>query len=429
MTHTPTPQRTLPELARIVSHPFVVTVAVLIACAWMVMWNLSNTLYAVPFGTLSVDEWFRYHIDFDVYREGAKAYLAGENLYTRDYSVWGINLPFTYPPLAAIVFSPFVLVPVNTGATVLNVITALLLWHVLVMVSRRLLPTWTPGQVRGLATVVLPLMLVLEPLRETMSFSQVNVVLMWLVVLDIVPKHKRLPRGILVGFAAAIKLTPAVFGLYFLVNRQWRAAITSVLSAIVLSAIAWILAPASSSTYWFSTLRDPERIGNLAWPSNQSIRGVLARAGVESSALWLLLVLLSIALIAYAMWKVSMRGDDAAVVYAVVANSAVALLCSPVSWTHHWVWVAPALLALSYAAIEHSSWLLGAFTVLWTATALHAPHWNLPRDGDAERTWSLVQQFYGNAYVELAVIAILLMCVYAVRSKPAGLAASSNAAS
>ncbi|QAU52020.1 Polyprenol-phosphate-mannose-dependent alpha-(1-2)-phosphatidylinositol mannoside mannosyltransferase [Corynebacterium pelargi] len=396
-----------------------VTLAVLIACAWMVSWNLSHTLYAVPFGTLSVDEWFRYHIDFDVYREGAKAYLAGENLYTRDYSVWGIYLPFTYPPLAAILFSPFVLFPVNIGATILNVITALLLWHVLVMVSRRLLPMWTSAQVRGLATVVLPLMLVLEPMRETMSFSQVNVVLMWLVVLDIVPKQKRLPRGILVGLAAAIKLTPAVFGLYFLVNRQWRAAATSVLSALALSAIAWVLAPASSSTYWFSTLRDPGRIGNLAWPSNQSIRGVLTRAGVESSALWLLLVVLSIALIAFAMWRVSLRADDPAVVYGVTANAAVALLCSPVSWSHHWVWIAPALLALTYAAIERSSWLLGAFTLVFTVFSVRAPHWMLPRDQDAERAWSLSQQLFGNAFVEFALIAIVLMCVLPVRTQKA----------
>ncbi|AZA11787.1 glycosyltransferase 87 family protein [Corynebacterium gerontici] len=400
-----TQPQTLHQLQRSVSNPLIIGLACVVSLAWFLFWNLSPTLYAVPFGTLSVDEWFHYHIDFDVYREGAKAYLAGDNLYTRDYSVWGINLPFTYPPLAAIVFAPFTLVPVNTGGAILNLLSALLLWHVLFMVSKRILPSWSTKAQLGLATVVFPLMLVLEPVRETMSYAQVNIVLMWMVVLDTVPANKRLPRGLFVGLAAAIKLTPAVFGLYFLLKRDWRAAITSVVSGVAASALAFFMAPTSSKTYWLETLHDTGRIGVLAWPSNQSFKGVLYRAGQEASGVWLLFVIIGMLAIAYAMWRMIQQRNDVA---AIMLNSAVALLCSPVSWSHHWVWFAPSLLVILVAVVRRKSWALGGGWFLSAFVAVSSPHWGMPRENGLENTWSLLQQFLGNAYVWVAVLWIVI---------------------
>lgn len=398
----------LQKLQKSASNPLIIGLAALLALAWWLYWNLSPTLYAVPFGTLSVDEWFHYHIDFDVYREGAKAYLAGENLYTRDYSVWGINLPFTYPPLAAILFTPFTLMPVNTGGAILNLLSAFLLWHVLLMVTRRILPSWGAKAQFGLATLVFPLMLVLEPVRETMSYAQVNIALMWLVVMDTVPANKRIPRGIFVGLAAAIKLTPAVFGLYFLLKRDWRAAITSVLSGVVASGIAWFMAPTSSKTYWLETLHDTGRIGVLAWPSNQSFKGVLYRAGQESSGVWTILVLIGITAIALAMRKMIAQGQDVA---AILLNSTVALLCSPVSWSHHWVWFAPAMLLILVAGVGRKSKALGAGWLLSALVAISSPHWGMPRENGLETTWSLLQQVVGNAYVWVALLWIVMAIV------------------
>ena len=67
-----------------------------------------------------------------------------------------------------------------------------------------------------------------EPLRANLEFGQINVVLMTLVIADCVPRRTYWPRGALLGVAVALKLTPAVFLLYFLLRRDRRAAVTTV---------------------------------------------------------------------------------------------------------------------------------------------------------------------------------------------------------
>ncbi len=60
------------------------------------------------------------------------------------------------------------------------------------------------------------------------AFGQINVVLMTLVIADCVPRRTPWPRGLLLGLGIALKLTPAVFLLYFLLRRDNRAALTAV---------------------------------------------------------------------------------------------------------------------------------------------------------------------------------------------------------
>ena len=55
-----------------------------------------------------------------------------------------------------------------------------------------------------------------------LAFGQINIFLMLLVIADfarspVTPMGKRLPRGVLIGIAAAIKLTPLLFIVYLAV--------------------------------------------------------------------------------------------------------------------------------------------------------------------------------------------------------------------
>ena len=72
---------------------------------------------------------------------------------------------------------------------------------------------WTVGW-------LLPAALFLEPVRNTLNYGQVNVALMALVAADCLAAAPRWPRGALVGLAAAVKLTPAAFVLFFLLRRD-----------------------------------------------------------------------------------------------------------------------------------------------------------------------------------------------------------------
>ena len=78
------------------------------------------------------------------------------------------------------------------------------------------------GLALPLAGTTAVLAILSQPFRSTLDFGQVNAFLMVLVAVDCLVVRDRRYRGVLVGLAAAIKLTPAIFVLYFLLRRDWR---------------------------------------------------------------------------------------------------------------------------------------------------------------------------------------------------------------
>ncbi len=381
------------------------TAAVLLTLIWVV---------DIPALFTDASLQLRYHIDYDVYREGATAFLAGDNLYTRDYRVQGATLPFTYPPLGAILFIPLTWLPLGLGAAAWTLGTAALLWWCIFLMVRSCLPATVAVDPRVLATWLLPLALLAEPVRETLSFGQINILLMALVLTDLLARRTWFPRGVLIGFAAAVKLTPAVFLLFFLVRRDWRGAVTTVVAAVGFTLLAFVVSPVNSWTYWLDTLSDPARIGGLAYTANQSFQGLLTRAVPEELVrpLWLLLAVATVITIALAMERV--RGAAAtpgdAVPGLVVLNSFVALLASPVSWSHHWVWVIPAVALLGVGTWRRRGTARRLALTLGTALTLAVflqPHWWLPHRDNREFDWPWWGHVLGNSYVLLAVLLII----------------------
>lgn len=379
-----------------------------------------TVLAALPV-TLTWGPSWVYHIDIDVYREGGRAFLDGDNLYEQSYEVGGITLPFTYPPLAAMLFAPLALIPYQLGSLIFTLGSAVILWWCITIILRHSLSTWADSDHRKIGLWIMPLALLAEPVWETQAFGQINIVLMAFVLIDVLARRTWLPRGVLIGLAAALKLTPAVFFLVFLVNRQWRAAATTVASGVGFTLIAVAISPGNSLTYWLETLSDPSRIGGLAYAANQSIRGTLTRfgdAGADQSSLpWLILMLITLAAIILAMVRVERHARLAgkpAQLGLVLLASLVALLCSPVSWSHHWTWLIPWAVALWAAALtgRHVQPRTYQRTLLILATAttlvvLLRPHWLVPNTNNLEHDWSFWAHLVGNSYVILAIIFVL----------------------
>lgn len=367
----------------------------------------------------------RYFLDLEVYRAGAQAFLHGEAIYERDYDMGIITLPFTYPPLAALLFAPLAWLPSAPAAIAFLLLNVTCAWWVMVLVLRRCAPH---ASAEGWAACLLPLALLFEPVRETIFFGQINLILMALVCTDVLGRPRVLPRGALVGLAAAIKLTPAVFGLYFLLNRDWKAAAWATGSGLGYTLLAAAISPGNSATYWLDTLANTGRIGNPSYVSNQSLQGLFYRLALEPpalTALWLAASLLFVALIAWAMRRLLLAHAAPA---ALVANSLIALLCSPISWTHHWVWLVPACLVAASAAVQtaHTAQAahgagharrsrggraVGALSAAIAAAALLSPHWLLPNDQGRELDWPLWALPLGNAYLLLG--AAFLACALA----------------
>jgi alpha-1,2-mannosyltransferase len=348
------------------------------------------------------------HIDLDVYRIGARAWLHGRNLYGHlPPTPSGLRLGFTYPPIAAVLLAPLAVIPAAVAGTVITLVTVALVAAVLRLFLRRLAGPAAPARALGW---LLPAALFIEPVRDTLGFGQVNVILMALVAFDALVATPRWPRGALTGLAAAVKLTPAAFVLFFLLRRDYRAAGTAALSFAVATAAGFALAGPDSVRYWTHAVFQVRRIGNPDFAFNQSLQGVLARAGLSpqapaGQAVWLVLSAIVAVVTVLAMRRALAAHRDE---LALCLNALAALLISPISWSHHWVWCVPLLLTLAVTGIFNSSRLTlaiaGGGLVLFAA----APQRFLPRTHNLELHWALWQQAAGSPYVLFAVLVLIL---------------------
>ncbi|GGM70360.1 hypothetical protein GCM10011609_02550 [Lentzea pudingi] len=184
-----------------------------------------------------------------------------------------------------------------------------------------------------------------EPVRKTLDFGQINLVLVAGTFAAVVAVRQAV-AGLGVGVAAGMKLTPAISGLYFLVTRRWKAALWSVAGFAVTVALGFLVSAGDSWRYWFELLGAADRVGPVGSVINQSLRGALSRSlgyDVETSWPWLLAVVVSAVLTGFALRAAVRAGDTLA---AVVTVQLFGLLVSPISWSHHWLWVIPLVLWL-----------------------------------------------------------------------------------
>ena len=328
-----------------------------------------------------------YRLDLDVYRTGARVLLHGGDLYGRLPRLSnGVELPFTYPPFAALAFIPLALLGYATANWLLTALTiacgAAVLWC---------FAAATPGQAGArmwrLLPWAAPAALLLEPVRSTLSYGQINALLMALVAFDCLTAAPRWPRGVLVGISAAVKLTPAVFLLFFLLRGDLRSAARGALAFAACTGAAFAVAPRDSLRYWTQIAYQPARVGGIAYASNQSILGALARLGLSHPAetwLWLALCVLAGALAVTGIRGALRTGQ---VTRALLLNAAAGLLISPISWSHHWVWAAPALLTC-LATTGPDRRRPPALAVLTLLTFAIAPHCLLPSGSGRELHWA-----------------------------------------
>ncbi|MEV7606454.1 glycosyltransferase 87 family protein [Paenarthrobacter sp. NPDC089322] len=313
--------------------------------------------------TLAVAVWFLYTDyepalnDFEVYYYGGGKVLEGGDLYAvRE------GLPFTYPPFAALLF---------TGLAAMGFFAGSLVFIFAALVGAAVVAAWLARHYFGLKTwraafadyrfrttalVGAGAILLLGPWRDTFVFGQINIILMGVILVDFLLYTKaragliRWPAGLLIGLAAGVKLTPLAFGLYFLVRRDFKALAWMAAGFFGSIAVAWAVLPQASLAFWTKILPDTGRIGGPGYVDNLSVKGLLLHFGMPDSSLtnvvWLVLSLALAGLVALIIkWAVDVEENF----IAVSATAILMLLISPVSWSHHWVWVAVALPSMAFA--------------------------------------------------------------------------------
>jgi alpha-1,2-mannosyltransferase len=358
-----------------------------------------------------------YRIDIDVYRMGGQAWLDGRPLYddgVEFHTPIGLNLPFTYPPLAAIVFCPFAWLGMPAASVTITLITlALLVVSTMIVLTR--LDVWSTARVVpgpawlrrwwSTALIVAAAAIWLEPIKSNFAFGQINVVLMTLVIADCVPRRTPWPRGLLLGLGIALKLTPAVFLLYFLLNRDKRAMLTALASFVAATLAGFVLAWHDSWQYWSDTVRNTDRIGAASLNTNQNVAGTLARLGLSDHARflpWVAACLLVLALTAWAARRAVRAGEPT---LAVICIALFGLVVSPVSWSHHWVWMLPTVVVTAVLAWRHRNAALAAISAAGVALMVWTPIDLLPKHHELGAVWW--RQLAGVSYLWWALAAIV----------------------
>ena len=249
-----------------------------------------------------------------------------------------------------------------------------------------------------------------EPVWQNLTFGQINLVLVWLVLEDLGRPRARWWSGLLVGVAAAIKLVPAVFGVVLLARGEWRGVLRSFAGFLGATAIGGLVLPTSSRLYWTSLLFDSGRVGNVEYAANQSLAGAVARwFGPGGSPGVLIVVSLVVAAI-LAFGLVRVRQEQRWVQIWITALAG--LLISPVSWSHHWVWLTPIAVWLCITG-EAWAWRTALAIVLVTYSRMI---WWAPSRHGAEYGASVWAKVATDAYtVTAAALLIGLVYVYAVR--------------
>ncbi|MGH3755708.1 MAG: glycosyltransferase 87 family protein [Pseudonocardiaceae bacterium] len=338
-----------------------------------------------------------HQLDLEVYRLGVRAWLDGKDMYgTLPVTGSGLTLPFIYPPFAAMALTPLVVLPWTVAVSTLLALSSLSLAVTLYVTLRCAWPTSSRSRAVAVTLAALPLAMLLEPVTATFDFGQINLILMALIALDCLAEKPRWPRGLLVGIAAAIKLTPAAFVLFFLLRRDRRATIVAVVTAAAATGIGFVIDGRSSVRYWGGG--PVSGVSGSAYYSNESVQAVLARMGVTGvamTAIWLavlaVLLLLAIPVV---------RRTDRPLALVVIAG--MALLTSPTSWSHHWVWIGPALVVAASRAVRQRSVGWAAAAGLLLAAFYSAPFRFLPQN-NSELAWTPLEQVVGATYVIVAI--------------------------
>ena len=377
------------------------------------------------------------HFDVYVYWYALNNWFSGNSLY--DWYALPDNkmYPFTYPPFGAWALSPLTWFDYEIAAPLMIMAIALQTAVIVALVGRSLGCSW------GSAFAIAPWAAILvqqclEPFNQSVGFAQVNTAMMALVMIDVAAPPSWKGRGVASGLAAAIKLTPAIAVLIFLLRRQWRSAITMVATSLTVTLLSWVISPGESARFFFDAMWDPQRAGDAYYAGNQNLKGFVARALPENawSITWAIAVVLALVAAVWLCLRIQAAatpatpaGDAAkpAASDAVATPSAVAtapapvlpenlatlltaavimtlgLLVSPITWSHHWVWGLASVVALIAVALRLKSAPLAALALAQGALFIMAPHWWFPYGQVNELHWSVVKQLVGSSYTLAAI--------------------------
>ena len=294
-------------------------------------------------GPVVYSPWHRF-FDLRVYRGAVRWWLQGRPLY--DFVLPHTSKGFTYPPFAVLVLLPAAVGSATTAEVLLTLVSTALVvlttWMLLTPVAvRHGLPRWF------VVALAVPLVIALEPIRETLGWGQVGLLLLALALADVAALRSGRPwAGACLGVAAAIKVTPGLFVVYLLLSGRRRAAAVAAGTFLAATGLGFALGPRDSVRFWTRELWETGRVGAAERTSDQSLLGLMARLADRERPDRLLWALLAAAVAVVGLRRAvraARAGDE---LTGVTLTGLVSCLVSPIAWTHHFFWIVPAVVVL-----------------------------------------------------------------------------------
>ena len=311
--------------------------------------------------------------DLQVFWLSGKAIRTGHD----PYLFWlpGAQISLVYPPFAGLLMAPVSLIPL-AGLRIV--------WFAGVIVAAQAI-IWLTARWAGvrfsrwwllLCPVLGVVALLVDPVWQELWSGQVNVFIVLLVIADLSRRDGARGKGIGVGLAAGIKLTPGLFIAYLALTRRYREAVTALVTFVATVAVGFVAMPAGQAwRYWTDYAWNVDRM--FSTPGvifNQSLRGAVARLlHHDSVAPWAaVVVVVAIAGLAVCV-ALHRRGLDRE---GVALCGVTALLVSPVSWVYHWVWLVPVVVLLVVGAVRtRSAGWIGLAVLTAAVVVLHPYTW------------------------------------------------------
>ena len=359
-------------------------------------------------------------VDATVYRAEGAAAASGHGLYDLRVTLW--HLPATYPPFAAMLFIPTSWMPLNVLrllVTEANVALLAVLAHLSFVFAgwpRRM--EWRP--IALLTAVAIGIWL--EPVFQTFTYGQINLAIACLVLWDLTRPDTARHKGVAIGVAAGIKLTPGLFAVYLLLTGRVRAAAVAAASFGATVLAGWLALPDATFAYWTRLMFDTRRVGKVWIVDNQSLQGLAARlAHTAAPGLWWAVPagIVAVAGLAVARYA-ARRGLET---WGVLAAAVTALLVSPISWSHHWVWCVPLIVVLAAETrrVRWRRWVLAAVVVAFSARTM----WIVHRPGTAALHLPWWAQPFASPYPLMGLVFLAVTVVRAYTSSPASSSSAS----
>ena len=182
-----------------------------------------------------------------------------------------------------------------------------------------------------------------------------------------------------------------------------------------------MFAPCDSWQFWSGGVINLSRFGEEAVirGDNQSLTGAFMRLSRDLSPPPILILLLSCGAMALGLVAAKRQIDSDNDVAALVSIAFASLLSSPISWTHHWIWVVPALMVFVQARRRVAAALLALIFVT-------GPMWFAPRGLLLELNHNWWQAAVCVSYVFVGLACLIVLSVRQPWSSSRGSAGSGS---